>query len=565
MNITTLSSTELKFEKTLANLLRARFPYLYISTWEENRVMSLIVSVGNNADLIRTPRSIFEWSVTDGFTQKGKSTGEATVAALKALEFVEKYQEPAIFVFKDFHVFFGANNRPVDIQVIRKLRDLLPSLKQSQSPKNIVFITPQLLLPSDLEKDFTIVEFDLPGAEEIRSVLRQMIETNQHTGRIKINLNTEEEERLSKAALGLTLNEAENAFARAMVEDGRLDISALDVILEEKRQTIRKSGILEFIKSDLNIDDVGGLQNLKRWLTKRNKSWLDSASRYNLPAPKGVLITGVPGCGKSLVAKAISAMWQVPLLRLDIGKIFSGIVGSSEENMRRAIQTAEAIAPCVLWIDEVEKGFGSVSGSSGDSGTSTRIFGAFLTWMQEKTEAVFVVATANNISALPPEMMRKGRFDEIFFVDLPTHNERKEIIKLHLNRRLQHPEVIGDFIITDLIVDQLAHSTEGFVGAELEQFVISGLFEAFYEGRSILLKDFEYAINLTVPLSVTQAEQIHQLREWANVRAVAATQKEDRSNYVSTPVVLSKDPKSRPSEPTPNDVLASRGGRPIDF
>ena len=349
-----------------------------------------------------------------------------------------------------------------------------------------------------------------------------------------------------------------------MVEDGRLDISALDVILEEKRQTIRKSGILEFIKSDLNIDDVGGLQNLKRWLTKRNKSWLDSASRYNLPAPKGVLITGVPGCGKSLVAKAISAMWQVPLLRLDIGKIFSGIVGSSEENMRRAIQTAEAIAPCVLWIDEVEKGFGSVSGPSGDSGTSTRIFGTFLTWMQEKTEAVFVVATANNISALPPEMMRKGRFDEIFFVDLPTHNERKEIIKLHLNRRLQHPEVIGDFIITDLIVDQLAHSTEGFVGAELEQFVISGLFEAFYEGRSILLKDFEYAINLTVPLSVTQAEQIHQLREWANVRAVAATQKEDRSNYVST-VVLSKDPKSRPPEPTTNDVLSSRGGRPIDF
>lgn len=565
MNIATLSSTELKFEKTVANLLRARFPYLYISTWEESRVMSLIISVGNNADLIRTPRTIFEWSVTDGFTENGKSKGEATIAALKALEFVEKFQEPAIFVFKDFHVFFGANNRPVDIQVIRKLRDLLPSLKQSQSPKNIVFVTPQLLLPSDLEKDFTIVEFDLPGSEEIRRVLRQMIETNQHTGRIKINLNEEEEERLSKAALGLTLNEAENAFARAMVEDGRLDISALDVILEEKRQTIRKSGILEFIKSDLNIDDVGGLQNLKRWLTKRNKSWLDSASRYNLPAPKGVLITGVPGCGKSLIAKAISAMWQVPLLRLDIGKIFSGIVGSSEENMRRAIQTAEAIAPCVLWIDEVEKGFGSVSGPSGDSGTSTRIFGSFLTWMQEKTEAVFVVATANNISALPPEMMRKGRFDEIFFVDLPTQNERKEIIKLHLNRRLQHPDVIGEFEITDLILDQLAYSTEGFVGAELEQFVISGLFEAFYEGRSILLKDFEYAINLTVPLSVTQSEQIHQLREWANVRAVAATQKEDRSNYVSSAVVLTNEPKNHPPEPASNDVLGSRGGRPIDF
>jgi SpoVK/Ycf46/Vps4 family AAA+-type ATPase len=560
-----LSSTELKFEKTFANLMRARFPYLYISTWEESRVLSLIASVSNNADLIRTTRKVFEWSVTEGFTEGGKSIGDGTTAALRALEFVESYQEPAIFVLKDFHVFFGANNRPIDIQIIRKLRDLLPNLKQSQSPKNIVFVTPQLLLPSDLEKDFTIVEFDLPAADEIRRVLRQMIEKNQDTGRIKINLNEEEEERLSKAALGLTLNEAENAFARAMVEDGRLDITALDVILEEKRQTIRKSGILEFIKSDLNIDDVGGLQNLKRWLTKRNKSWLDSASRYNLPAPKGVLITGVPGCGKSLVAKAISAMWQVPLLRLDIGKIFSGIVGSSEENMRRAIQTAEAIAPCVLWIDEVEKGFGSVSGPSGDSGTSTRIFGTFLTWMQEKTEAVFVVATANNISALPPEMMRKGRFDEIFFVDLPTQNERKEIIKLHLNRRLQHPDVIGEFKITDLIVDQLAHSTEGFVGAELEQFVISGLFEAFYENRSVLLKDFECAINLTVPLSVTQAEQIHQLREWANVRAVAATQKEDRSNYASTPIILSKDLNSRPPEPTPNDVLGSRGGRPIDF
>jgi SpoVK/Ycf46/Vps4 family AAA+-type ATPase len=562
---TTLSSTELKFEKTLANLLRARFPYLYICTWEESRVMNLIISVGNNAELIRTTRSVFEWSVTDGFTEKGKSTDESTVSALKALEFVETFQEPAIFVFKDFHIFFGASNRPIDVQITRKLRDLLPGLKQSQNPKNIVFVTPQLLLPSDLEKDFTIVEFDLPGVEEIRRVLKQMIETNQHTGRIKINLNDEEEERLSKAALGLTLNEAENAFARAMVEDGRLDITALDVILEEKQQTIRKSGILEFIKSDLKIDDVGGLQNLKRWLTKRNKSWLDSAARYNLPAPKGVLITGVPGCGKSLVAKAISAMWQVPLLRLDIGKIFSGIVGSSEENMRRAIQTAEAIAPCVLWIDEVEKGFGSVSGPSSDGGTSTRIFGTFLTWMQEKKEAVFVVATANNISALPPEMMRKGRFDEIFFVDLPTKNERKEIIKLHLNKRLQHPDVIGEFKITDLILDRLAQSTEGFVGAELEQFVISGLFEAFYEGRSVLIEDFEYAIKLTVPLSVTQSEQICQLRNWANVRAVAATQNEDRSDYSSVPVVLLKDAISIQPESSVNDILGSRGGRPIDF
>jgi len=558
-----VSSADLKFEKRLANLLRARFPYLYISTWEENRVLALISSVSKNVDLIRTTRKVFEWSLTDGLSENGRSTGEDTKSALKALEFVDRYQEPAIFVLKDFHVFFGANNRPPDIQIIRKIRDLLSGLKQSQSPKNVVFVTPQLVLPSDLEKDVTIVQFDLPSFEEIRAVLKQMIESNRHTGRIKIELNEEEEKRLAKAALGLTLHEAENAFARAMVEDGRLDISDVDVILEEKRQTIRKSGILEFINSDLKIDDVGGLQNLKRWLIKRNKSWLDSAARYNLPAPKGVLITGVPGCGKSLVAKAISAMWQVPLLRLDVGKIFSGIVGSSEENMRRAIQTAEAIAPCVLWIDEVEKGFGGISGSSGDSGTTTRVFGTFLTWLQEKTKAVFVVATANNISALPPELMRKGRFDEIFFVDLPTHNERSEILKLHLARRLLHPKVTGDFIVDDATLKQMAHSTEGFVGAELEQVVISGLFEAFYEDRSIQMKDFERAISLTVPLSVTQSEQIQRLREWANVRAVAATQNEDRTMYaVPGQSAKSSDPTAQAAT---DHFLGSRGGRPIDF
>ncbi len=561
--MSSISTSDLKFEKSLANLLRARFPYLYISTWEESRVLSLIFSVSKNADLIRTTRKIFEWSLSDGFVENGKPIGEDTKSAIKALEFVDSFQEPAIFVLKDFHVFFGANNRPTDIHVIRKIRDLLSNLKQSQSPKNVVFISPQLLLPSDLEKDITVVDFDLPAFEEIRGVLKQMIDSNRHSGRIKIELNEEEEERLAKAALGLTLHEAENAFARAMVEDGKLDISDIDVIVEEKRQTIRKSGILEFIKSDLKIDDVGGLQNLKRWLIKRNNSWLDSAARYNLPAPKGVLITGVPGCGKSLVAKSISALWQVPLLRLDVGKIFSGIVGSSEENMRRAIQTAEAIAPCVLWIDEIEKGFGGMSGSSGDSGTSTRVFGTFLTWMQEKSKAVFVVATANNISALPPEMMRKGRFDEIFFVDLPTHNERYDILKLHLARRLQHPDVIGDFTVDDALLNSMALATEGFVGAELEQVVISGLFEAYYENRSIQVKDFERAISLTVPLSVTQSEQIQGLREWANVRAVAATQNEDRAKYA-----LSEKPKKEDDNTgivIPDDVWNSRGGRPIDF
>jgi SpoVK/Ycf46/Vps4 family AAA+-type ATPase len=301
------------------------------------------------------------------------------------------------------------------------------------------------------------------------------------------------------------------------------------------------------------MEDVGGLENLKRWLRKRNKSWLESAQKYGLPSPKGVLITGVPGCGKSLISKSISEMWQLPLLRLDIGKIFSGIVGSSEENMRKAIKTAEAIAPCILWIDEIEKGFSGIN-SAGDSGTSSRIFGQFLTWMQEKEKPVFVIATANNISSLPPEMLRKGRFDEIFFVDLPTHRERLEIFKVHLKKRLKDSAVIGDFKISEHNLEYLAELTEGFVGAEVEQVVINGLFEAYYEDRSVTLSDFERICKQFIPLSITQAEQIKKIREWANVRAVTATPREDRKEYFEN---ADTDREF--------DIKASRGGRTIDF
>ncbi|TDL71140.1 AAA family ATPase [Rhodococcus qingshengii] len=546
------------FKVLVSNLLKARFPYLYISTWEEERAVDVIRSVVTDESLIKTTRKVFTWSVTKGLSENGQKGKEETKAPLKALDFIENYHEPAIFILKDFHVYFGANGRPADNQLIRKIRDLLPTLKQSPSPKNVIFVSPSLVLPNDLQKDLTIVDFDLPTFSEIKYVLDEMIYANQRSGRIVIDLKNDEKERLAKAALGLTLHEAENAFARAMVEDGRLDIKDVEVIIEEKRQIIKKSGILEFIKSDLKIEDVGGLENLKRWLKKRDKSWLDSAQKYGLPAPKGVLITGVPGCGKSLIAKSISAMWQLPLLRLDMGKIFSGIVGSSEENMRKAIQTVEAISPSILWIDEIEKGFSGLS-SSGDSGTSSRIFGTFLTWMQEKTKPVFVVATANNIHSLPAELLRKGRFDEIFFVDLPTMKERMDIFRVHMQKRLIDPQVMGQFEINDGVLERLAQLTEGYVGAEVEQIVISALFEAFSEDRSIDLGDFEKAINNTVPLSITQAEQIHSIREWANVRAVAATPKEDRAEYKSKKeIVLSSPPKDE-------DVRMERGGRAVDF
>lgn len=551
-------SSILEFKTLLANLMRARFPFLYIPTWEEERALSVIRSVVTNEGLIKTVRKVFTWSVTNGLAEEGQKGKEDSKAPLKCLDFIESYDQPAVFILKDFHIYFGAGGRQADYQVIRKIRDLLPSLKQGANQKNVIIVSPNLVLPTELQKEITIVDFDLPSFSEIKSVLGEMIEANRSSGRITMDLTREDEERLAKAALGLTLHEAENAFARAMVEDGKLDCGDVEVILEEKRQIIKKSEILEFVKTDLKIEDVGGLENLKRWLMKRNKSWLDSVAQYGLPAPKGVLITGVPGCGKSLIAKAISAMWQLPLLRLDLGKIFSGIVGSSEENMRKAIKTVEAISPAILWIDEIEKGFSGMS-TGGDSGTSSRIFGTFLTWMQEKTNPVFVIATANNIHSLPAEMLRKGRFDEIFFVDLPTKKERMDIFRLHISKRLKNPKVIGDFELSEDILHLLAELTEGYVGAELEQVVIASLFEAFSEDRSIKLEDFKKSILTMVPLSITQAEQIQSIRDWANVRAVAATPREDRMEYKQE-VTEVKIPK-----PEEEDIRFERGGRAVDF
>ncbi len=555
---------ENSFSSQLTNFLKARFPLLYISSWEEERVVFTIKHIANDEVQIKTIRKVFSWTNTTGLSTEGIPGREETKAPLKALEFIETYDEPAVFILKDFHIYFGGSpngNRPPDNQVIRKIRDLLPILKQSPKPKSLIIVSPSLVLPNDLQKDITVVDFPLPSFEEIKHLLDEMIAANKQSGRITIDLNEQEAEKLVKAAMGLTLQEAENAFARSMVNDGRLDINDLEVILDEKAQIIKKTGILEYIKSGEKIEDVGGLGNLKRWLKKRSNAWLDDAKKYCLPAPKGVLITGVPGCGKSLTAKAISAMWQLPLLRLDVGRIFSGIVGSSEENLRNAIKTAEAIAPCVLWVDELEKGFGGMASGGGDGGTSTRVFASFLTWMQEKEKPVFVIATANNIHALPSELMRKGRFDEIFFVDLPTRRERTYIFNVHIKKRVKDRFVKGNVSFDTELLEKLASITEGFVGAEIEQAVIAALFEAYSENRGLRIDDFEKSIKNTVPLSVTQQEQIRSIRDWANVRAVAATGNEDRIGYEEK----QKIENSLPSKPSSDDLLATRGGRIIDF
>ena len=554
-----------KTEQHLTNLFKARFSFVYIPTWEEIRIVDLITKIANNVKTIKTKRDVFIWSSTEGL-KKNLKDGQESVnngnEPIDALNFIDNYNNPAILILKDIHPLLGLNNRNADYNLIRKIRDVAGSLKNAEVSKNVVIIAPSLVLPLELQKDITVVDFDLPTLDEIKSLLNEMIEMNESSG-IVIDLKEDEKEVLCKAAQGLTLQEAENAFARAMVSKGQLTIKELDVILDEKCQVIKKTGILEFIKSDFNMNDVGGLENLKKWLIKRNNSWLGKAQKdYNLPAPKGVLITGVPGCGKSLTAKAMSALWQLPLLRLDVGKIFSGLVGSSEENMRKAIQTAEAVAPSILWIDEIEKGFGG-NGGERDGGTATRVFGTFLTWMSEKTKPVFVIATANNINALPSEMLRKGRFDEIFFVDLPTKSERKVIFKLHLEKRLKG-SISKDFAVTDTLLNKLAEITEGFVGAEIEQVVISALFEAFSENRTLNEEDLYKVIKNTVPLSTTQSEQILAIREWANERAVAATAHDESYNYVpeETQEQIERKKKEKKSTET---VKKARGGRTIDF
>lgn len=537
------------FINNFSNLVNAGFPYIYIPSFEEERITSTIENILLNKDLIKSERKLYIWTQTNGLICDGAKTRD-TSAPINAIESVVSSKENAVYIFKDFHIFFGGDRatRP-DYAVIRKLRDIIPALKSSR--KTIVFISPKLVIPCDMEKEISILDFDLPTEEDLLSLMENLCLSLKPEN---IQLTYEEKRLLARSALGLTMQEAENAFCRAIVKLKGLNRNALSIIHEEKNQVVKKTGVLEFVKSDLNIDDIGGLDNLKKWLLRRNNSWSEKAKAYNLPAPKGVLITGVPGCGKSLTAKAMSAIWGLPLLKLDMGKIFGGIVGSSEENMRKAIATAEAISPSILWVDEIEKGFSGLK-SGGDSGTSARVFGTFLTWMQEKTEPVFVIATANDISALPPELLRKGRFDEIFFVDLPTRKEREKIFSLHINKRIKSTSVTHEIPDIDAASKNLADLTCGYVGAEIEQIVISAMYEAFYADRGLREDDIKKVIRETVPLSSTQKEQILELRMWAKDRAVLATSADDRDT----------DKKPEAPETNEGDFTNSQGGRIVDF
>ena len=489
-------------------LIRARYPILYVASWEEERVEKTLADIAQ-----RRGKRLVCWTVCRGLYSPGDSlTGKrsfnaSTTDPITALDEIVRQVDPIIFLFKDLHPVMR------DHSVVRKLRELAHYLKSS--PKTLVMVSPSVCIPPELEKDITVVDFCLPRMEELGELLDDIVKQVAQQGRLEEGLSADSREKLLKASLGLTLKEAENAFARTLIQRGHLSGEEVSLILDEKRRVIRKSGILEYFDAENNLDDVGGVENLKDWVRKRSVAFSEEARRFGLPPPKGVLLLGVQGCGKSLCAKAISKVWGLPLLRLDMGRIFSSLVGSSEENMRRAIATAESVAPALLWIDEIEKAFAGSRSGEGDSGTSTRVFGTFLTWMQEKQAPVFVIATANNISTLPPELLRKGRLDEIFFVDLPNQSERQEILEIHLKHRNRQPDCVD--------LPRLASLSEGFSGSELEQAVISALYDAFDQGRNLSTEDLERTVTTSVPLSRTMKEDIDRLRRWANDRARSAS------------------------------------------
>lgn len=485
----------------LSVLIQAQYPLIYLVTFEEERAERTIAALAQ-----QPPQSqrMYTWTMTHGMIEYGQEKGSGqqnnTVSPQAAITWAMRQKEPSIFVFKDLHPF---KDSP---EVTRSLRDAVESFRGTH--KTIVLMSPVQEVPIEIEKEVVVLDFSLPNMSELNQVLSAELAKSRTA-----SITTEGREKLLKAALGLTRDEAEKVFRKSRVMAGQLTEGEVDIVLSEKKQLIRRNGILDYIEEDETIDSVGGLEELKHWLKQRSNAFTERAREYGLPQPKGMLILGVPGCGKSLIAKTTARLWGLPLLRLDMGRVYDGsMVGRSEANLRGALRTAESISPAVLFIDEIDKAFaGSAGSADSDGGTSSRIFGSFLTWMQEKTSPVFVIATANRVERLPSEFLRKGRFDEIFFVDLPNEEERKEIFKIHLGKRRSETERF-DF-------EQLSKVCEGFSGAEIEQGLISAMYEAFAQGREFTQLDIIAAIRATMPLSKTMSEQVTALRDWARQRA----------------------------------------------
>ena len=482
----------MKFTNELALFLKARYPIIYINTIEEDRVEYVIrKNVKTNFN-----RSIYTWDFVDGYNNNPNNQGFGKRNPLQALELVERLnsETPALFLLKDFNRFL------TDLSISRKLRNISRILKLQ--PKTIIIIGSDLRIPTELQDLITVLQFQLPSEEEINQELSRLINS------LGINVELELFETLTRACQGLSLERIRRVLSKIIATYKTIDSNSIGILLSEKKQIISQTEILEYCSVNEKIANLGGLNNLKDWLKKRKTAFSVQASNYGLPTPRGLLLIGIQGTGKSLTAKAIANDWQLPLLKLDVGKLFGGIVGESESRLRQMIDVAETISPCILWIDEIDKAFTNTE-SKGDSGTSNRILATFISWLSEKTKPVFVISTANNIDLLPLEIIRKGRFDEIFFLDLPKKEEREEIFKIHLQEFRPNTWQSFDYL-------KLSKLSESFSGAEIRQSIIEGMYHAFYEKREFTTDDICVGLKELIPLANLDSNQMVKLQNWAS-------------------------------------------------
>jgi SpoVK/Ycf46/Vps4 family AAA+-type ATPase len=472
-----------RLQSELKRLIAAGFPIIYLLSHEEERAVAAVRAVAG-ALPVRV------WSLLRGF-EDGIGAGDPFAAVREATG----HPRPGLYVFLDLHPFL---TEPRMVRAIRDLAHIAP-----QARRAAILVMPRAVVPPEIEKEVAIVDVPLPGTVELGAILA----AEQRVAGAAAPPAFGEAAEAERAARGLTADEARRAFRLALGEADRG--AALRRVVDEKKRILRQSACLEFVDETAAFEQVGGLDALKAWVRARTRAFGDEARAFGLPAPRGVLLLGVQGCGKSLAAKATAGTFRLPLIRLDFAAVFAS--PSPEDTLRQALRVAEAMAPTVLWIDEIEKGLGGGATAAAD----TRVFGSFLTWMQEKRDPVFVAATANDIEGLPPELARRGRFDDIFFVDLPAQKEREEILAIHLRARGRDPAAYP--------VDKLAREAEQFSGAELEQVVVAALYRAFGRGSELTATDLERTAAEVVPLATTYEERLAALREWARTRARRAS------------------------------------------
>jgi hypothetical protein len=484
----------------LQALIQSRHPIITIDTVEEERVDNLL---GIVASALHMP--LFTWTVTHGLQRAG---GENAVYGTANPQMLVRHLVTltvrGIFHLKDLHAHLG------DATVVRGMRDIARTFIESGS--TAVISGGSIHLPAELTREAVPFDLHLPDHDELQQIVRQILRTLNRQHEVSVTLGADGMESLLQALSGLTLNQARQAVAWAVLDDNALSAADIPRLLRRKGDAVREEGLLEFYPPDDNTFQLGGLEHLKAWLERARVGFTPEARALGLPPPRGVLIVGVQGCGKSLAAKVIARAWKQPLLKLDAGRLYDKFIGESEKNLQKALDFAEAIAPCILWIDEIEKGF--ASGGDADAGLSQRMLGSFLTWLQERKASVFVAATANDVLALPPELLRKGRFDETFFVDLPDAPSREEIFRIHLALRRQNPSTFN--------LGALVAASDGFSGAEIEQAITAGLYRALHDRQPMTDASLCEELHGTQPLSVARREDVERLRETARGRFVPA-------------------------------------------